>query len=96
MKFHLPEATYSPGSTNWQISCKILSRCYLNVKLPEEGIVLTKSIESFENHLILQALQVTGNNKNQAAKLLGMNRTTLVERIKKRGLVDLKAPQKEL
>lgn len=68
----------------------------LNVKLPEEGIVLTKSIESFENHLILQALQVTGNNKNQAAKLLGMNRTTLVERIKKRGLVDLKAPQKEL
>lgn len=60
------------------------------ITLPGEGIILSKSIEFLENHLIRQALNVTGNNKNQAAKLLGMNRTTLVERIKKRGLVDLK------
>ncbi len=52
--------------------------------LPKEGINLTDYIEGLENNLILQALDRTRNNKNQAAKLLGLNRTTLVERIKKR------------
>jgi len=66
------------------------------LKLPKNGICLTQSVELLENHLILQALRLTNNNKNRAAKLLGMNRTTLVERIKKRGLVELKAPMKEL
>jgi DNA-binding NtrC family response regulator len=43
-------------------------------------------MEMIENTLIIQALERTGNNKNQAAKLLGLNRTTLVERLKKRRL----------
>jgi transcriptional regulator with PAS, ATPase and Fis domain len=46
--------------------------------------------------LIRQALERTGNNRNQAAKLLGLNRTTLVERIKKRQLATLNEPSKEL
>ena len=53
-------------------------------------------IEELENQLILQALERTGNNKNQAARLLGLNRTTLVERIKKRKLVPLNSPSREL
>lgn len=64
--------------------------------LPEEGINLESYIEQLENTLIMQALERTGNNKNQAAKLLGLNRTTLVERIKKRKLAPLNAPSKEL
>lgn len=64
--------------------------------LPEEGIKLESYIEQLENTLIMQALERTGNNKNQAAKLLGLNRTTLVERIKKRKLAPLNAPSKEL
>lgn len=64
--------------------------------LPEEGLQLTKYIEDLENALILQALERTGHNKNQAAKLLGLNRTTLVERIKKRRLAPLNSPSKEL
>jgi len=56
-------------------------------ELPDSGLDLTKYIEDLENSLILQALDRTGNNKNQAAKLLGINRTTLVERLKKRKLV---------
>jgi transcriptional regulator with PAS, ATPase and Fis domain len=54
--------------------------------LPSDGFDLAEYIETLENNLIMQALQKTGNNKNQAAKLLGLNRTTLVERIKKRKL----------
>ncbi len=64
--------------------------------LPLEGIDLEIYIERLENTLIMQALERTGNNKNQAAKLLGLNRTTLVERIKKRKLVPLNLPSKEL
>jgi len=64
--------------------------------LPIQGLDLETYIEQLENTLIMQALERTGNNKNQAAKLLGLNRTTLVERIKKRKLVPLNAPSKEL
>lgn len=64
--------------------------------LPEVGLNLTEYIENLENSLILQALERTGNNKNRAAKLLGLNRTTLVERIKKRKLAPLNLPSREL
>ena len=65
-------------------------------ELPHEGIDLTSYIETLENTLIRQALDRTGNNKNQAAKLLGLNRTTLVERIKKRKIQPLNNPSREL
>lgn len=52
--------------------------------LPDEGLDLRDAIETFENTLILQALERTGWNKNKAASLLQMNRTTLVERLKKK------------
>ena len=67
-----------------------------NLLLPEQGVNLTHFIEQLENNFIMQALHRTGNNKNQAARLLGLNRTTLVERIKKRRLVPLNSPSKEL
>ena len=43
---------------------------------------------SLRSDLILQALEQTHWNKNQAAQLLGLNRTTLIEKIKKKGLAD--------
>mgnify|MGYP000733883737 CR=1 FL=1 len=54
--------------------------------LPEDGLKLADAVLAFENSLIVQALERTGWNKNKAAKLLQMNRTTLVEKLKKRGL----------
>ena len=64
--------------------------------LPPEGINLIEFIENLENSLITQALQRTDNNRNQAARLLGMNRTTLVERIKKRKLSPMNPASEEL
>ena len=52
--------------------------------LPEDGIDLRRAVEAFEMSLIDQALARTGGNKNQASILLGMNRTTLVEKLRKR------------
>ena len=47
--------------------------------LPTDGIDLRAAVEQYENDLIRQALFKTGRNKNRAAQLLGLNRTTLVE-----------------
>ena len=51
--------------------------------LPEGGINLKQAVENFERELILEALEKTNWVKNQAAVLLGLNRTTLVEKLKK-------------
>ena len=50
------------------------------------GFKLNDHVRQIENDLISEALRTTGNNRNRAAKILGINRTTLVERIKKRQL----------
>ena len=50
------------------------------------GVDFNDVIDRVETKLILQALDKTGWNKNQAARLLGLNRTTLIEKIKKKGL----------
>ncbi len=54
------------------------------VELPEDGLNLRNTLEAVENHLIQQALERTGWNKQRAATLLGLNRTTLVEMLKRK------------
>jgi transcriptional regulator with PAS, ATPase and Fis domain len=53
-------------------------------KLPDAGIDLRAAVETYENDLIRQALDRTGWNKNRAAHLLKLNRTTLVEMMKRK------------
>jgi len=55
-------------------------------QLPSTGLSFRDVVEGFETDLILQALEQTHWNKNRAAQLLGLNRTTLLEKIKKKGL----------
>ncbi len=50
------------------------------------GLDLKTYLIEMETRLIQQALETTKGNVSQAAKLLRMNRTTLVEKIKKYGL----------
>ena len=57
-------------------------------ELSPEGLSLRDVTDRFETDLILKALEKTHWNKNRAAKLLGLNRTTLIEKIKKKGLED--------
>ena len=55
--------------------------------LPEDGTDLRAMLEAVEDRMIGEALERTGGNKNRAAELLGLNRTTLVEKLRrKRGL----------
>ena len=52
--------------------------------LPALGVDLRPAVEEFESSLIRQALARTNGNKNRAAQLLGLNRTTLVEMVKRK------------
>lgn len=52
--------------------------------LPDAGLNLKIFLSDIESSLISQALSRCKGNKNKAAKLLGLNRTTLVEKLKKR------------
>jgi DNA-binding NtrC family response regulator len=54
--------------------------------LPEGGICLNSAVDSFENNLIMQALTRSGGNKKEAALLLNLKRTTLIEKLKKKNL----------
>jgi len=63
-----------------------LDRYVSTLHLPEDGLDLNQAVSEFENELILQALQRTSGNKNQAASLLKLNRTTLVEKLKRKNL----------
>lgn len=56
------------------------------VDIPENGMDFNSAVDAYENALIMKALEKTGWNRNQAALLLRLNRTTLVEKIKKKGL----------
>ncbi len=56
------------------------------IGIPERGIDINTLLGSMERDLILKALEKTGGVKNRAAKLLGLNRTTLIEKMKKMGI----------
>ena len=52
-------------------------------KMPPQGVDLVATISHIEHSLISQALESAGGVKAKAAALLGINRTTLVEKIKR-------------
>ena len=58
----------------------------IKLKIPENGFDLDKLLEKIGHYYINEALTRTGNNKKKAAELLSLNRTTLLERLKKKAL----------
>jgi DNA-binding NtrC family response regulator len=53
-------------------------------EFPDEGTDLRAILEQVEEKMIAEALERTGGNKNRAAELLGLNRTTLVEKLRRK------------
>ena len=56
--------------------------------LPSEGLDLNQVVSEVEKKLMLQSLQVTRGNKKRAAELLGLKRTTFLEKMKRLDLED--------
>lgn len=53
------------------------------MRLPDEGVDLNQLVTELERDLIVQSLERTGGNKGQAARLLSLKRTTLVEKLRR-------------
>jgi DNA-binding NtrC family response regulator len=51
------------------------------VTIPDEGINFTEVVSQLERELIVRCLEKTGGNKRQAARLLHMSRTTLIDKL---------------
>ena len=56
------------------------------VDVPDEGFDLQACLQTLEHDLINRALERTSGNRNKAAELLGVKRTTLVEKLRRFGL----------
>ena len=59
------------------------------LRLPAAGLELSSALATLERSLILQALERSGGNKSNAAKLLGLKRTTFVEKMRRLAAPDL-------
>jgi len=57
-----------------------------SVSLPGSGIILQQLMEGMERALITKALDRAGGSQKEAAQLLGLKRTTLIEKIRKMGI----------
>ncbi len=55
----------------------------LGLYVPSEGIDMAGTLERLERQILTQALRKVDGNKAAAARLLGLNRTTLVEKVKR-------------
>jgi transcriptional regulator with PAS, ATPase and Fis domain len=62
------------------------------VSLPSEGVDLDGFLEKIENGFIRQALERSRGNKTLAAELLNLNRTTFIERLRKKGMLRSASP----
>ena len=56
-----------------------------SMTIPEEGINLNSVVGRVERELILRCLERTGGNKRQAARLLQLSRTTLIDKLNRFG-----------
>ena len=57
-----------------------------SIEIPNSGLDFNSAVDAYEHSLLKKALKKTNWNKRQAALLLNLNRTTLIEKIKKKGL----------
>jgi len=78
----LPEKIRSPHA---------VSAANVSAAIPVGGINLSGTVEEFENRLIIEALERTNWVKSKAAQLLHINRTTLIEKLKKKSLAEIVA-----
>ena len=53
------------------------------IMIPDEGINFASVVSQLERDLILRCLEKTGGNKRQAARLLQLSRTTLIDKLQR-------------
>jgi sigma-54 dependent transcriptional regulator, flagellar regulatory protein len=59
---------------------------FSDMEVPNDGICLSTAVSEFEKSLIAQSMKIANGVKKNAAKLLNIKRTTLIEKIKRHQL----------
>jgi DNA-binding NtrC family response regulator len=65
---------------------QVLDLEHAALELPTDGVDLRVLLTEIEERFIVEALERTGGNRNRAAELLRLNRTTLVEKLRRRNV----------
>jgi nitrogen regulation protein NR(I) len=79
-------AAYVSDETESNESDKASDPKRKTVDIPEAGVNLNDMLYDMEKNMILQAIEKTEGIRSKAAVLLGLNRTTLIEKMKKMGI----------
>jgi len=58
------------------------------IRIPEGGINFEDIVSSVERELLRQSMQIAKGNQSQAAELLGLKRTTFLDKMRKHKLID--------
>lgn len=58
-----------------------------SIHFSPNGVDLNDLVDQFETRLIMRAMEMSNGVKNRAAQLLNIKRTTLVEKLKKKGVM---------
>jgi DNA-binding NtrC family response regulator len=66
----------------------VMQSASVPMDLPPDGLDLNQVVSEVEKKLMLQSLQITRGNKKRAAELLGLKRTTFLEKMKRLELED--------
>jgi len=80
------EGVINPKDLPKKMTMKNNSVSLPQMEISQDGICLSTAVSEFEKNLIIQCLEQTKWVKKKAAKLLQVNRTTLVEKIKRHQL----------
>jgi DNA-binding NtrC family response regulator len=81
-----PEEPFGPSSSEDLRSLEFWPLIAPLIQFPQEGLELNSLLNQYEDRLIRAALAANDGIKNQTARALGLNRTTFLEKLKKKGL----------
>jgi DNA-binding NtrC family response regulator len=70
-----------PGTAN-------INAVLVSPAMPDEGINFASTMTNVERELILRYLHKAQGNKRQAARLLNLSRTTLIDKLNRLGVTD--------
>src|SRR4029078_13133449 len=63
-----------------------------SVVIPEEGLNFQSVVSQLERELLTRCLEKTGGNKRQAARLLQLSRTTLIDKLHRHNIATAAEP----
>ncbi len=90
MAKHLPAYLSQPGGLGWRVPATLGGK---GAQSDEATSKAPLDIHEAEKHLILEALERSGNNRSEAAELLNMSRRSLQRKLKEMGMVRKHRPR---